>query len=109
MLCTVDGLKAFHARRLGLRLVPDWPAKLRPGMLDQPFPGGERPSGRPVAATDGFRFDYASLLACAWGRPSDAFGEMYRSHRIRVFSGITDLVGQSLSSTTVPSVFTTAN
>ena len=23
--CTVDGLKAFHARRVGLRLVPDWP------------------------------------------------------------------------------------
>ena len=25
LLCTVDGLKAFHARRVGLRLVPDWP------------------------------------------------------------------------------------
>ncbi len=96
LLCTVDGLKAFHARRLGLRLVPDWPLSARPELLhllpsgethDQPFPGGERPRGRhpgggptsrSVAEVDGFRFDYPSLLACAWGRPSSAFGEMYR-------------------------------
>ncbi|WP_334029256.1 beta-ketoacyl synthase N-terminal-like domain-containing protein [Nocardia terpenica] len=25
VLCTVDGIKAFHAHRVGLRLVPDWP------------------------------------------------------------------------------------
>ena len=25
LLCTVDGRKAFHARGVGLRLVPDWP------------------------------------------------------------------------------------
>ena len=24
LLCTVDGLGAFHARRMGLRMVPDW-------------------------------------------------------------------------------------
>ena len=69
LLCTVDGLKAFHARRLGLRLVPEWPLSVDRSLLDQPFPGGERPTGRPVAEVDGFRFDYASLLACAWGRP----------------------------------------
>ena len=78
LLCTVDGLKAFHAQRLGLRLVPDWPLNADPTLLDQPFPGGERPENRRVAAVDGFRFDYASLLACAWGRPTDAFGDMYR-------------------------------
>ncbi len=78
LLCTVDGLKAFHARRLGLRLVPDWPLTTTPALLDQPLPGGERPSGRRVAEVGGFRFDYPSLLACAWGRPSDAFGDMYR-------------------------------
>ena len=78
LLCTVDGLKAFHARRLGLRLVPDWPLNVVPELLDQPFPGGERPSDRPVAASGDFAFDYPSLLACAWGKPSDAFGEMYR-------------------------------
>ena len=25
ILCTVDGLKAFHCRRMGLQLTPDWP------------------------------------------------------------------------------------
>ena len=54
-----------------------------PSMLEQPFPGGERPTGRPIATvpqSDGsqFAFDYTSLLACAWGRPSTAFGEMYQ-------------------------------
>ncbi len=48
LLCTVDGLKAFHARRLALRLVPDFPA----------------------ADSDG-------LLASALGRPSRAFGPLY--------------------------------
>jgi 3-hydroxymyristoyl/3-hydroxydecanoyl-(acyl carrier protein) dehydratase len=32
----------------------------------------------PTAEVDGFRFDHASLLACAWGRPSAAFGPMYQ-------------------------------
>jgi 3-hydroxymyristoyl/3-hydroxydecanoyl-(acyl carrier protein) dehydratase len=72
LLCTCDGLKGFHARRVGLRLVPDWPLTRRPELLDLP----EDP--RPLAIVDGFRFDYASLLACAWGRPSEAFGPMYR-------------------------------
>lgn len=48
LLCTVDGLKAFHARRLALRLVPDFPAA-----------------------------DSEGLLASALGRPSRAFGAMY--------------------------------
>jgi acyl transferase domain-containing protein/3-hydroxymyristoyl/3-hydroxydecanoyl-(acyl carrier protein) dehydratase len=48
LLCTVDGLKAFHARRLALRLVPDFPA-----------------------------VDSEGLLASALGRPSRAFGTMY--------------------------------
>lgn len=48
LLCTVDGLKAFHARRLALRLVPDFPA-----------------------------LDSEGLLASALGRPSRAFGTMY--------------------------------
>ncbi len=72
LLCTVDGLKAFHARRCGLRLNPAWPldhlaGKLLDGVVDP----------EPVASADGFRFDYRSMLACAWGRPSEAFGPMY--------------------------------
>ena len=72
LLCTVDGLQAFHARRMGLRLVPDWPLTSQPELLESYV------EPKPVATADGFTFDYASLLACAWGKPSDAFGEMYR-------------------------------
>lgn len=72
LLCTVDGLKAFHARRMALQLVPDWPLTSMPDVLE----GYVEP--KPVAEANGFKFDYASLLACAWGRPSEAFGPMYR-------------------------------
>jgi acyl transferase domain-containing protein/3-hydroxymyristoyl/3-hydroxydecanoyl-(acyl carrier protein) dehydratase/1-acyl-sn-glycerol-3-phosphate acyltransferase len=90
VLCTVDGLKAFHARRIGLRLVPDWPLEVWAGeaaraeqLTGAPVPlkslGGTVGwrEAKPVASHDGFPFDYASLLACAWGRPSKAFGPMY--------------------------------
>ncbi|WP_236644462.1 beta-ketoacyl synthase N-terminal-like domain-containing protein [Sorangium cellulosum] len=88
-LCTVDGLKAFHARRVGLRLRPDWPLSSSPELLDghvEPkpvarVPGSELgapPAGGAAADAGGFPFDYKSLLSCAWGRPSDAFGPLYR-------------------------------
>jgi acyl transferase domain-containing protein/3-hydroxymyristoyl/3-hydroxydecanoyl-(acyl carrier protein) dehydratase len=73
LLCTVDGLKAFHARRVALQLVPDWPLNSMPELIAE--------AGRdttPVAVVDGFRFDCKSLLATAIGRPSDAFGPIYR-------------------------------
>lgn len=72
LLCTVDGLKAFHARRVALQLVPDWPLEAMPALV-----AAARADARPAAEADGVRFDEASLLACAWGRPSDAFGPMY--------------------------------
>jgi 3-hydroxymyristoyl/3-hydroxydecanoyl-(acyl carrier protein) dehydratase/1-acyl-sn-glycerol-3-phosphate acyltransferase len=77
LLCTVDGHKAFHARRAGLALVPDWPLSSRPELLAsivEPKPVAS------VATPDGgrFAFDQKSILACAWGKPSDAFGPMYR-------------------------------
>ena len=90
LLCTVDGRKAFHANRVGLRLVPDWPLEhwqhLRPAAT-QPT-GAPVPlralaglvkytEPKPVAVVDGFAFDYQSLLACAWGPPSKAFGPFY--------------------------------
>ena len=71
LLGTVDGLKAFHARRVGLRLVPDWPLSSHPELLR------EAAEPKTVAEVNGFRFDHRSLLACAWGKPSDAFGPMY--------------------------------
>ena len=71
VLCTVDGLKAFQCDRLGLRLVPDWPLGRKPQLL------ANHTDAEPVAHADGFAFGYASLLACAWGKPSEAFGPMY--------------------------------
>lgn len=71
LLCTVDGLKAFHARRVALELVPDWPLESDPD-------AGSDDSGRDVAVVDGFAFDQRAVLACALGKPSTAFGPMYR-------------------------------
>lgn len=67
LLGSSDGLKSFWARRMGLRLVPDWPLETCVPEL----PTYVEPE--PVAIVDGFKFDYASLLACAWGKPSTAF------------------------------------
>ncbi len=72
LLCTVDGLKAFHARRVAIELVPDWPLEAMPALLAE-----AAADPRPAAEVDGFRFDRASLLACAWGKPSKAFGPIY--------------------------------
>lgn len=71
LLCTVDGLKAFHARRVGLRLVPGWPLDEGSVLLD----GYVEPG--PVARAGEFAFDYRSMLACANGRPTAAFGPIY--------------------------------
>jgi 3-hydroxymyristoyl/3-hydroxydecanoyl-(acyl carrier protein) dehydratase len=72
LLGTVDGLKAFHCRRMGLRLVPDWPLGSMPELLSR------HADPRPFATAGDVRGDRAALLACAWGKPSDAFGAMYR-------------------------------
>ncbi|MDQ3037199.1 MAG: polyketide synthase dehydratase domain-containing protein, partial [Myxococcota bacterium] len=92
LLCTVDGLGAFHTRRMGLRLVPDWPISEHPRLVAgdalPPAPGREPTSlsqadpsksiaRAPNGPSEGFPFDYASLLACAWGKPSAAFGPIY--------------------------------
>lgn len=79
LLCTVDGVRAFHARRVGLRLVPDWPLEhwrhLGPPAVQET---GEL---MPLSALGGLRGQvdpgYVSLLACARGRPTDAFGPLY--------------------------------
>ncbi len=77
----------------GAALVPDWPLEEPPAPLRLRRPrASARPRApltlsqldpaKPVAIvangpSKGFRFDYASLVACAWGRPSDAFGKIY--------------------------------
>ena len=72
LLCTVDGLGAFHARGMGLQLVVDWPMTAMPKLLE-----GQDSTGPVARDAAGFPFDYASLMACAWGQPSKAFGKMY--------------------------------
>ncbi|MBX3271843.1 MAG: 3-hydroxyacyl-[acyl-carrier-protein] dehydratase FabA [Sandaracinaceae bacterium] len=76
LLCTVDGLGAFHARRFGLELVPSWPLTSRPE-LSREGAGDARAATASYQGAPPFRFDYPSLLACAWGQPSTAFGPMY--------------------------------
>jgi 3-hydroxymyristoyl/3-hydroxydecanoyl-(acyl carrier protein) dehydratase/1-acyl-sn-glycerol-3-phosphate acyltransferase len=73
LLCTIDGLKAFHARRCGLQLTPGWPLDWLGDRLVPTL----APSG-PVAVVDGFPFDARAMVACAWGKPSEAFGPMYK-------------------------------
>ncbi|MEM7155126.1 MAG: beta-ketoacyl synthase N-terminal-like domain-containing protein [Myxococcota bacterium] len=73
LLCTVDGLKAFHARRVGLRLVPAWPLDEGHVLLDR----SESDEGHTIARSGGFAYDYRSMLACAHGRPTEAFGPIY--------------------------------
>ena len=70
VLGSADGLKIFHGRDMAIRLVPDWPITSRPELL------AEFVDPEPVADWKGFEFGYASLLACAWGKPSDAFGPL---------------------------------
>ena len=72
LLCTVDGLGAFHARAMGLELVPDFPMKTMPALLEV---ADERPAAKDK---DGFVFDRRAMIASALGQPSQAFGAMYR-------------------------------
>ena len=71
LLCTVDGLGAFHARGMGLELVPDFPMYTMPELLNEP-------DSRPCATDkNGFSFDRRAMIASALGKPSEAFGTMY--------------------------------
>ncbi|MDG9684395.1 beta-ketoacyl synthase N-terminal-like domain-containing protein [Streptomyces sp. DH18] len=91
VLGSVDGAKAFLGRDMAIRLVPDWPLShwrhcgpptVQTDGNPVPLPRlagltGHREEKPVAVAADGFPFDHASLLACAWGRPSEAFGAMY--------------------------------
>lgn len=70
----VDGQLAFHAHRIGVELTPGWPLTSMPELYENVV--------EPVAvATDGagFAFDWKAMIACAWGKPSDAFGSMFEA------------------------------
>ncbi|MCN9242317.1 acyltransferase domain-containing protein [Streptomyces sp. RY43-2] len=91
VLGSVDGMHAFLGRDVALRLVPDWPLshwrRSGPPLVQGsgtpvPLPllgglAGHREEKPVATAADGLPFGYASLLACAWGRPSEAFGTAY--------------------------------
>ncbi|MFC3800493.1 beta-ketoacyl synthase N-terminal-like domain-containing protein [Cohnella sp. GCM10012308] len=72
VLLTVDGRKAFHCSRLAVRLVPDFPLHTELRHLTEGASGDPR-----AASSGGVTFDYYSLLACAFGKPSHAFGSRY--------------------------------
>ena len=70
ILGTCDGLKILHIRRMGLRLVPDYPLDCWPHLLEGHV------EEHPVAKIGNMEFGYKSMLACAFGKPSDAFGDL---------------------------------
>ena len=74
-LVTVDGLAAFPCPRMGLRLVAAFPLESRQSLLD----GGDLHDPDPArnARTPDHVYDPRSIAACAWGAPSDAFGELF--------------------------------
>jgi 3-hydroxymyristoyl/3-hydroxydecanoyl-(acyl carrier protein) dehydratase len=88
VVSSIQGRTVFHARRLGLRLVPDWPLEQfrhRPwsgAIPGQPGPlpalgglAGYRNHRTPAAIVDGeIENDYPAMLEFAWGRGRNVFG-----------------------------------
>jgi 3-hydroxymyristoyl/3-hydroxydecanoyl-(acyl carrier protein) dehydratase len=67
------GRLVFYGERLALRLVPDFPLTSNRALQADGL--ADAVSGRPAASIDGFRLDYASMMAGALGRPTDAFNQ----------------------------------
>ena len=76
VLGTVDGRPALHSPRLALSLRPAWPID-DDGALSASLASHREPT--PVATVDGLELGYRSLVHCALGKPSDAFGGPYRA------------------------------
>lgn len=86
VLCSVDGLQAFHVQGLALRLILDYPLEhwrhLGPPQVQRdgvpvPLPAlgglcGYRDEIECVVQ-EGVRWDYPTLLEMAWGRQPEAF------------------------------------
>jgi acyl transferase domain-containing protein/3-hydroxymyristoyl/3-hydroxydecanoyl-(acyl carrier protein) dehydratase/1-acyl-sn-glycerol-3-phosphate acyltransferase len=75
ILVSVDGVKALHAKRMGVRMVPDWPLEGRLQVAE-----ADRLDLRPAAGLGGFRYDRESTLQSALGRPSKAFGPHFKNY-----------------------------
>ena len=93
VVCSLRGRPIFHARRLGLGLVPDWPLSsfvTAPGTQRCPVRQGRfrRLVGLPGTATTAHRpiidgeieSDFPAMLAFAWGRAQDVFGRRFIDH-----------------------------
>ena len=71
LLARCDDRKVFMCRRFGIKLVRGWPLDSRA------IAQAQNDAPRLVSPEGDVPGDYGALLACAWGRPSDAFGSMY--------------------------------
>ena len=60
---------------MGLQLVPDYPLAARPSLLEGVDLADPDPARN--ARTPDHVYDPRSIAACAWGKPSDAFGSMF--------------------------------
>ncbi|MEM7766522.1 MAG: beta-ketoacyl synthase N-terminal-like domain-containing protein [Pseudomonadota bacterium] len=109
LLASCDGLKVFHCERISLALKRAWPRLIR----------HEAPTL--VGPDQSARGDAVSLLACADGAPSEAFGAMYApfDHHSRVprlpqppfhfmsrIDSVSTPAGQPIAGAEVASVFT---
>ncbi len=74
VLCTVDGLKALLAERTAVSLIPGWPGDT---WSDNQW---KTDDSRPVARINGFPLDYTSLMHCALGQPTKAFGSAFHRY-----------------------------
>ena len=70
VLVSVDGIKAFHGRGIGIQLVRDYPLTHNAQLLNTTY-------SQHAASFEGFCYDYESMLAFAWGQPSKALGSYY--------------------------------
>ncbi|MEO1225739.1 MAG: beta-ketoacyl synthase N-terminal-like domain-containing protein [Pseudomonadota bacterium] len=71
LLARSDGHKVFLCRRFGVKLVRDWPLYTKQEHIE------DQSDTRIVSPTGDVPGDHSALLACAWGKPTDAFGTMY--------------------------------
>ncbi|MVO85237.1 hypothetical protein GPA10_10845 [Streptomyces sp. p1417] len=87
VVCTSGTTAVLRAQGVALQLAQDWPLEQWRRLAAAPVQGARphippaalpalRPSGTDSRALvrDGLRLDHASMLAAAWGRPSDALG-----------------------------------
>lgn len=72
ILVQVDGLKVFHGRGIALQLTRDYPINFAQDLIPKTFQ-------EHALCKDKHFFDYRSMLAFAWGKPSEAMGAFYAS------------------------------